>query len=400
MIFEESAEHKAYRAKVHAWLEAQGYPSRRGGRRELDFSRPGAIDGARAWQARKAAAGYAAMTWPVEYGGGGATGVEAQIYAEEEAGFAVPVANVFDIGLGMGGPTMLAFATPEDKARLLPRIAGGDDIWCQLFSEPAAGSDLAGIRTRAVRDEATGDWIVNGQKLWTSYAQFADWGLLIVRTDPSVPKHKGLTYFFVDMHSPGIEARPLRQLAGVREFNEVFFTDVRIPDANRLGAVNGGWRVAIATLMHERNFGGGGMTDFSGLFALARSRTINGRPAVQDGGIRRRIADAWIQANGLDLTSRLARGLLARGDLPGPEFSMGKLIGVRNGYAIAQLKAELGGSAALEADDPAVDEWLNYPRGRLAGGSDEVMANILAERVLGLPAEPRVDKDVPFDAIR
>jgi alkylation response protein AidB-like acyl-CoA dehydrogenase len=282
----------------------------------------------------------------------------------------------------------------------------GANVWCQLFSEPAAGSDLAGLRTAAVRDGD--DWVINGQKIWTTGAQIADWGILVVRSDPNVPKHKGLTYFVVDMHAPGVEVRPIHQINGGRAFNEVFFTDVRIPDAYRLDDVGNGWRVALTTLMNERASigGGGGGAAMNDLIALAKRIQIDGRPAIEDNAVRERIADFMVRARGLRYTSYRTLTALSQGKIPGPEASMGKLVGAVLGQEMAAFGIELQGMAGGTLDPQvALDggawqaRFLGFPGLRIAGGTDEVLRNIIAERVLGLPPEIRVDKGVPFKDI-
>lgn len=394
MDFEDSPEEAEYRAAARAWLSAQGFPPGRGKRKFDDFADPATMSAGRAWQAAKAAAGYAAITWPREYGAGGGSPVQREIYAQEQRRFDTPALNLFDIGLGMCGPTVLEFAAEAQKQRLIPPLVRGEEVWCQLFSEPSAGSDLAAIRTRARPDGAA--WVIDGQKVWTTYAQYADWGLLLARTNPDAPKHAGLTMFFVDMRSPGVTVRPLRQMAGVEEFNEVFFDGVVIPDAWRLGPVDGGWKTAIYTLMHERSLGNGDL-DVAGLIEAARQSTRRGKPAIEDGAVRERIADAWLDSQGLYLIYCRALSQLSRGAEPGPECSLVKMIASPRGQDLASLLLDLAGPAGLDVDHAAQQrDWLMSARLRLAGGSDEILATILAERVLGLPQEPRPDKNTPF----
>jgi len=246
MDFSDTPEEAAYRRQVREWLRANAPKT---GTAVAGDDRAYDIPAAKAWQAKKAAAGYAQITWPKEWGGPGGTPIQQVIYGQEEAEYDVP-ASPFAIGLGMCVPTVMAFADEPTKKRFVGPALRGEEIWCQLFSEPAGGSDVAGIRTRAVRQ---GDeWVVNGQKIWTSGAHFSDFGILLTRTNPDVPKHKGMTMFWIDMKSPGIEVRPIHQMSGATGFNEVFFTDLRIPDSQRLGAVDDGWRVALTTLMNER----------------------------------------------------------------------------------------------------------------------------------------------------
>jgi alkylation response protein AidB-like acyl-CoA dehydrogenase len=299
-------------------------------------------------------------------------------------------------------PTLFAYASEEQKRRYPPRALTGEEIWCQLFSEPAAGSDLAGLRTRAVRE---GDeWIVDGQKIWTSGAHRADWGILVTRSDPSAPKHKGLTFFFLDMHSPGIEIRRIKQISGQSNFNEVYFTDVRIPDSQRLGAVGGGWGVAITTLMNERLTSGETRgPDFDEVFSLARRLHLEDGPAIEDAAVRERLADWYVRRQGLRWARFRVMTALSRGETPGPENSIGKLVSAAQAQDIAAFAMDLldMGGAVFDPDiapmKAAFQEALLYtPGGRIAAGTDEILKNIIAERVLGLPADVRIDKDVRF----
>jgi alkylation response protein AidB-like acyl-CoA dehydrogenase len=404
MDFSDTKEEAAFRAEARAWLEANAEP-RRGF--ETWTGRYGEAEGlrrARAFQARKAAAGLAALTWPVEYGGRGLPPIYQVIWSQEEARFFVP-RGYFEIGLGMCLPTLLAYATEEQKRRHVPPALAGEEIWCQLFSEPAAGSDLAGLRTRAVRDGD--DWIVNGQKIWTSGAHFSDWGVIVTRSDPRAPKHKGLTYFFLDMHSPGIEVRRIKQISGGSNFNEVYFTDVRIPDRQRLGRVGEGWGVSITTLMNERlAVGDVRGPDVDELFALARAVELEDGPAIRDAAVRERLAEWYCRSQGLRFTRFRTMTALSRGQTPGPENSIGKLVTASKLQDIASFALDLMDQGGVVLD-PAVaplraafQEALLYaPGSRIAGGSDEILRNIIAERVLGLPPDVRVDKDLPFDEL-
>ena len=328
--------------------------------------------------------------------------MEQVIWRQEEARFETPP-DVYAIGHGMLGPTLMAHGTAEQKARTLREMARGQVVWCQLFSEPDAGSDLAGLRTSAVRD---GDgWVLNGQKIWSTLARFSDFGMIVTRTDPEAPKHAGLTYFFLDMHAPGIEVRPIRQINGASGFNEVFFSDVRVPDANRLGAVGDGWRVALTTLMNERvAIGAGpGGARMRELFRLARQARLGGRPAIEDRAVRQRLADFYIRSKGLQYTGYRTLSALSRGATPGPEGSIGKAVGAPLGQEIASFAMELQGAMGAIVDPELAPQealwqeaYLGAPGLRIAGGTDEILRNIIAERVLGLPAEIRVDKDRPF----
>jgi alkylation response protein AidB-like acyl-CoA dehydrogenase len=406
MDFRDSPEEAAFRAEARAWLEANAAP--RGGGQDGGLFAERADEAAylarsREWQAKKYDAGWAGITWPKEYGGRGGTPIQQIIWNQEAANFDAPEA-VFGIGIGMGGPTIMTHGSPEMKARLLPRLLRGDDIWCQLFSEPSAGSDVAASATRAVRD---GDeWVVNGQKVWTSGAHYSQWGMLLARTDPDVPKHKGLTYFMLNMSTPGVEVRPLKQMTGGANFNEVFFTDVRIPDSDRVDAVGNGWRVALTTLMNERvsigTGGSGGGVDVHRLIALARKRMLHGRPAIEDPVIRQELMQLYLWSEGLRFTGYRVVTAISRGQIPGPEGSIGKLSAARLGTRAADLAlAIMSGDGMLSGDDTESHGlWqlslLGNPAMRIAGGSDEIQRNIIGERVLGLPGEPRVDKDVPF----
>jgi alkylation response protein AidB-like acyl-CoA dehydrogenase len=279
----------------------------------------------------------------------------------------------------------------------------GEEIWCQLFSEPSAGSDVAGLKTRAVKDGD--DWIINGQKVWTSGAHYSDYGIVLVRTNPEKEKHKGLTMFVVNMKAPGVEVRPIKQINGASGFNTVFFADVRVPDSNRIGAVGDGWGVAITTLMNERVAigAGGGAGRIRDLRKLARTTRRNGRPAIEDTGVRQTLADFYIRSKGLQYTGYRTLSALSRGATPGPEGSIGKAVGAPLGQEMASFAMELQGVMSAVNDESASPQeglwqemYLGTPGIRIAGGTDEILKNIIAERVLRLPPEQRVDKDRPF----
>lgn len=403
MDFRDTPEEAAFRAEVRAWLEAHGQKRTRPDEvfgEGLDDAAK--LAAAKAWQAKKAAAGYAAITWPKEAGGRGGTAMQQVIYQQEEAAFVVP-GMIFEISIGMGLPTVMTWAAPELKARFLRPGLAGEEIWCQLFSEPGAGSDTGGVRTRAVREGD--DWVVNGQKVWTSGAHFCDYGILLTRTDWDKPKQEGLTMFIVDMKAPGVEVRPIHQMSGDSEFNEVFFTDVRIPDAYRLGPECGGWKVMLSTLMQERLSVGGNLpTDLHAhLIALARKCAWDARPAIEDDRVRARIADAYLQQKGVELV--IARGLTAisKGKAPGPEMSITKLVAAKAMQDIAAFALELAGPEGLIGYEALGGDWrymqrlwLGAPGARIAGGTDEILKNVIAERVLGLPGEIRTDRKVPF----
>src|SRR5436190_14770657 len=257
MNFDDTPQEAAFRSEAKAWIAANAPKQYEEELRKSSLGRTqlkGAniLEVAKTWQKKKADAGWACLHWPKEYGGRGATPIERVIWQQEEGPYAA-LGGVFIIGHGMCGPTVMAYATEEQKRELLPPLAAGETIWCQLFSEPAGGSDLAGLRTKAERaTDGSNDWIINGQKIWTSGAQYSDWGILITRTDPNVPKHKGMTMFYIDMKSRGVEVKPIKQANGMQEFNEVFFTDLRVADSQRLGEVGDGWNVSLTTLMNER----------------------------------------------------------------------------------------------------------------------------------------------------
>jgi alkylation response protein AidB-like acyl-CoA dehydrogenase len=311
------------------------------------------------------------------------------------------------IGLGMAAPTILAFGTAEQKERWLRPLWTGEEIWCQLFSEPGAGSDLAGLATRAVRDGD--DWVVNGQKVWTSSAHIARRAILVARTDPSVPKHRGLSYFAVDMHAPGVEVRPLRQATGEAEFNEVFLTDLRIPDADRLGDVGQGWAVANATLMNERVSIGGGASPREGGMIGQAARAWREHPEERTPGLHDRMLRLWTDAEVARLAGTRLRQQLAVGE-PGPEGSAAKLVFARLNQDITEFEVELAGGDGLRYHDWSLRRpdstnfygresgyrFLRSKGNSIEGGTSEILRNIVAERVLGLPAEIRVDKDVPW----
>jgi alkylation response protein AidB-like acyl-CoA dehydrogenase len=399
MDFNDTTEEAAFREEASAWLR-DNVPS------ADQLEGLGEIEQAKLWQKRKYDAGWACIRWPKEYGGRDATPIEQVILNQEEAKYPDLPGGVFGIGQGMAAPTLMTWGNDEDKLRYLPKLASGEEIWCQLFSEPAGGSDLAALRTKAEKD---GDeWVINGQKIWTSGAHYSDYGILVVRTDPEVAKHKGLSYFFLDMKSPGIETKPIKQLSGDANFNEVYFTDVRIPDSQRLGAVGQGWQVAITTLMNERaSIGGGGSgVDFKALMKLAQTVTIDDKPAIEDSAVRAKLADWYCKRSGLKYTGYRSLSALSRGETPGPENSIGKLVAApmtQDMASFAMDLMEMSGAVWDEEFSPAAGlfqgTYMGIPGFRIAGGTDEIMANIIAERVLGLPQEPRVDKGIPFSQV-
>jgi alkylation response protein AidB-like acyl-CoA dehydrogenase len=393
----------AFRAQARAFLEAH---ARRRHPGDDDFARfrflgdpsPEAdaehVRRGKEWQRTLFDGGWAGIAWPREYGGRGGTPARARIFAREQARFDVEV-GVFAVGIGMVGPTLIAHGTEAQKQRYLPALLRGDEVWCQLFSEPGAGSDLAGLRTRSVRD---GDeWVVNGQKVWSSGAHHSDLGILLARADPDAPKHQGITYFIVDMRSPGIEVRPLRQINGVAHFNEVFLTDVRIPHENVVGDVNGGWAVAQTTLGAERALiGGGGVVGFRDLARLAREQDRMGAAVL-----RQRLADAYIRFEILRYLGQRAQAARRNG-AAGAEASVLKLAVSRHVSLTGDLALALEGATGMLLHDDAPyggfwqQQFLNQWGTRIGGGTEQVQRNVIGERVLGLPPEPRPDKRVPF----
>ncbi|GAK45194.1 acyl-CoA dehydrogenase domain-containing protein [Tepidicaulis marinus] len=402
MDFNDTPEEAAYRAEVRKWLDANA--KRKASKKDTleALSGTDALQRAKDWQRKKAEAGFACITWPKEYGGQGGTSIQSVIYSQEEANYLVPT-GFYDIGLGMCIPTVLAWGTEEHKARYVGPAIRGEEIWCQLFSEPAGGSDVAGLRTRAEKD---GDeWVINGQKVWTSGAHYCDYGIVVVRTDPTVPKHKGLTMFIVDMKSPGVEVRPIRQMSGEANFNEVFFTDVRVPDSDRLGQPGDGWKVALTTLMNERlAVGGGGGADWSELVDLARDAELADGPAINNGAVRERIAQWYVETQGLKYTKFRTLTALSKGQTPGPESSISKIVSAPKMQELGSFAMDLQdiGGIIRDRDISAQNatfqnQWFGGAGYRIAGGTDEILRNIVAERVLGLPQDIRVDKNVPFN---
>ena len=402
MDFNDSPDEAAYRAQVKAWLEANAPKRQAGGDPEGDA---GGMAASKAWQAKKAAEGYAQITWPKEWGGQGGTPIQQVIFNQEEARYPVP-GNPFQIGLGMCVPTVMTFADDATKTRFVGPALRGEEIWCQLFSEPSGGSDVAAARTKAVRaPDGSGDWLISGQKVWTTGAQFSDFGIVVCRTNPDAPKHKGLTMFWVDMHDPGIEVKPIHQMSGGSGFNEVFFTDVRVKDSQRLGAIDDGWRVSLVTLMNERLAVGGptgaGWAQF--LEAARGVPGLDGAPVLKDQAIREKLADWYVATEGLKHTRNRTMTALSRGQTPGPESSIGKVVSALQMQDLGNTAIEMLDQYGI-INDPelaplqAAFHWslMFAPGLRIAGGTDEILKNIIAERVLGLPGDIRVDKDVAF----
>ncbi|MGN9841762.1 acyl-CoA dehydrogenase family protein [Nonomuraea sp. H19] len=378
-----------YRRAARAWLRDNA-PS-------ADSPDAGGVTHAKSFMAKLYDAGYSGITWPKRWGGQGLTEAEERAFAAEARDFTLPT-YVFSIGLGMTGPTILDRGTDAQRERFIRPLLRGEEIWCQLFSEPGAGSDVAGLQTRAVRDGDT--WIVNGQKVWTSVAHYADWGLLLTRTNVDVPKHKGLTMFVIDMHHPGVTVRPLKDMTGRANFNEVFFDNVPIPDEHRVGEVDDGWSVAVTTLLHERlsisaGVGMGGSKDHPASLAALRQSVDTSDPLVRD-----QLVELYIRSRALALfNQRLAQETEA-GVFPGARGGAAKLLLAELTLFQADLATQLVGPESVLADHPLAQAISLAPGYALGGGTNEIMRNIVGERVLGLPPEPRVDKTVPFKDLK
>ncbi len=395
---------EAYRLQARDWLAGVapifGAQARAGLTLEQDLAT------ARSYQRAKFDAGYAGINWEPEWGGQGLSPLHKVIFEQEETPFAMPM-GYFGVSLGISVPVVMRFAQDQAwaKARVLAALKG-EEIWCQLFSEPSGGSDLAGLRTKA---EPQGNgWTLKGQKLWTTWAQISDYGVILARSDPAAPKHKGLTFFWVDMHADGVETRPFRLAAGDSHVNEVFFDDVKMTDDQRLSPVGGGFGTAMAALMIERYTA----SDHNGfgppielLVELARTTRINGRPAIEDGRIRAIIARSYTLRSGLKSITTRAMKLMAAGMEPGPEGSLNKLVSARSTQKLAELAIDLMGQLGLEWLPEASTKtnwaaaWMNAPTLRIAGGADEMLLNTIAEKILGLPQDHRPDKGIPFNEI-
>ena len=390
-----------FRIRARAWLEANA--PRRASAGDAD-GEPGAagIAEQKAFQAKLYDAGFAGITWPREYGGQGLTNAEQIAFSQEARDFALPT-SAFIIGLGMPGPTILELGTEEQKKRYLPKLLRGAEIWCQLFSEPAAGSDVASLITTAARD---GDeWVLNGQKVWTSGAQYSDFGAVIARTDPTVPKHAGITMFIVDMHAPGVTVRPLKVATGAAPFNEVFFDQVRLPADSVIGEVNKGWAAAVVMLRNERvAIGTLSAPRMSPLAYDSLSRVAARLGRGTDPGLSRRLAELYARERAVRLFAQLLREEAMAGSDPGPRGSVAKLAGAELGMFAAEVAGQVLGPAAVgfESDDvrAVVTAIIAVPGGSIAGGTNEIQRNIIGERVLGLPKDPGVDRNTPFNQLR
>jgi alkylation response protein AidB-like acyl-CoA dehydrogenase len=395
---DDTPEQAAYRAQVRSWLKEHSpeAPVLKG---------PGAlkdedqiIKARRAWQGKLAEGGVAGVTWPTEYGGQGLGPIEQVIANQELARAEVP--GILDgIGVGMLGPTIIANGSDEQKSRYLGPMLHGDEVWCQLFSEPAAGSDLAAVQARA-RLQDDGSWRLTGQKVWTTNAQFASYGLLLARTDPDVPKHKGLTMFIVPMDAEGVTVRGLRQISGEAEFNEVFFDEVALDAGAVVGGVGNGWGTALTTLMYERvtiGLGGEGMGYNSTRFASAIASDEHAR---RDLDVRHQLGEISSELLAVRFTGYRTLTALQQGQIPGPEAGLAKVTIVNGAIKAGDLIADVIGPDALSEDS----EWAYMisflPGLKSAGGTEEILRNTIGERVLGLPPEPRLDKGIPFSELR
>ena len=401
MDFLDTPEEAAFRTEARAWLattaaEYRTPPAEPYGEEEY-------VRRARAWMKSKYEAGYGAILWPKAIGGRAGTPIEKVIFEEEEGRYHVPIGPFVNLGMNNSVPTILHHGRPDQIEAFAGPTMRGEIAWAQLFSAPAAGSDLAGLRTRAVKDGD--DWIVNGQKVWSSWAHHADWGILLARTNTKVPKHKGLTFFLVDMRSPGIEVRPIKQISGKSDFNETFLTDVRVPDSNRLGSVDGGWSVAMTTLTGERIGPAPPSTGVTSLTLLRRAaKAKQGRGSMlDDAAVRERIAKWYALEQGLRNFRFRMLTKVSKNESPGNTTALSKLMSYKKLQELSAYAMDVEGYAGLFDDggDPELtklhEEFIWSSAMRLAGGSDEVLRNQLAERALGLPQDVRADKDVPFE---
>jgi acyl-CoA dehydrogenase len=392
MDFRDSPREAAFRAEATAFLAAHAPRSFR------SYTTEGAdmeevFQEHVAWQKTLAEHGWGALTWPKPYGGRGLGPIE-QIIWNEELTKRGAAHSMLAVGIGMAGPTLIAHGTEEQKQRYLAKLLHADEVWCQLFSEPGAGSDLASLATRAVRDGD--DWIVSGQKTWCSGAQHAQFGILIARTEPKAPKHRGITYFLLDMKTPGIEVRPLVEMTGEARFNEVFLNDVRVPDAARLGPLHGGWAVTQTTLLNERMAMGGlsSLLEFDKLLAFVKERGAAADPSVRD-----EVARVYVELRSLQLLNARVVTKLGRGQMPTAESSVMKLALARVMTRAAEAALKAMGPGALLRRGFWQNEFLFAPAWHIAGGTDQVQKNVCAERVLGLPKDPHDPKDIPFDEL-
>ena len=398
MDLDDTPEQAAYRAQVRSWLQEHKSEAPILDGPDAIRDEDEIIAARRAWQGKLAEAGLAGLTWPKEFGGQGLGPIDQVICNQEIARAKVP--GILDaIGVGMLGPTIIAHGTDEQKSRYLAPLLHGDEVWCQLFSEPAAGSDLAAVQTRA-RQQEDGSWKLSGQKVWTTNAQFAAYGLLLARTDADVPKHKGLTMFIVPMDAPGVTVRGLRQISGEAEFNEVFFDDVELDEGAVVGGVGNGWGTALTTLMFERvtiGLGSEGLGYNSTRFAAAIAADETAR---RDPEVRHKLGEIAAELLAVRFTGYRTLTALQKGQIPGPEAGLAKVTIVNGAIKAGDLIADVLGPDALAEDSQWAYMISFLPGLKSAGGTEEILRNTIGERVLGLPPEPRLDKGIPFSELR
>lgn len=394
-----------YRQRARAFCEQHasrfGFDARKGLSKEQDLAL------GRRWQSLKFDAGYVGIDWPKSWGGQGLSVIEKLIFENEEIKFAFPN-NYFSISLGMPIPMVMRYFDDDQMRARVLRAMRGEEIWCQLFSEPGAGSDLAGLRTKV---EADGDqWVLNGQKLWTSYAQYSEYGVIIARNDRTQAKHRGLTYFWIDMRAPGVTVRPVKLASGTSTVNEVYFDNVVISDAQRMGAIGGGFKVAMETLFIERYQGmdpAGYGPSIQQFIDWSGQQKLEGRPALEDGRIKSQIAQNYALRTALGAIGVRAMKALSEGKEPGPEGSLNKLVSVRSRQKLSEIAIDLAGANGIRRENDSfgatrkdwVESWLDAATLRIAGGADEMLLNTIAEKILGLPQDHRPDKGVPFNEI-
>jgi alkylation response protein AidB-like acyl-CoA dehydrogenase len=389
-----------FRARARAWLEANA-PRRASGDDDGDSGQT-TIAEQKAFQAKLFDAGFAGITWPKEYGGQGLTGAEQIIWSQESRDYDLPN-GAFFIGISMPGNTLVELGTDAQKKRYLPKMLRGEEIWCQLFSEPGAGSDVASLQTSAVRD---GDeWVLNGQKVWTSGAQFSDYGAIIARTDPTKPKHNGISMFIVDMHAPGVTVRPLKVATGHSPFNEVFFDNVRVPADALIGAENKGWDAAVVMLRHERiAIGTMGSSRTSPLAFESLRDLAAGLGRTSDQGVRRDLAELYARSKAVQLFALMLREETQAGRLPGARGSVAKLAGSELSRFAGNVAADVLGDQLAGYDQEAMaavtTSIIAAPGSAIAGGTSDIQRNIIGERVLGLAKDPGVDRATPFNQLR
>jgi alkylation response protein AidB-like acyl-CoA dehydrogenase len=410
---EDTPQQKAFREEFRTWLRETlpgGWADavENGDDAEIERLRKEQGFNPFVWQATIGRSPYAVPLWPKEYGGMSGEVWMQQIVRSELVRYRLPTVSVNLLGIGLAGPTIIEHGTEQQKERYLGKILTGEEIWCQLFSEPGSGSDLASLSTRAVRD---GDeWVLNGQKVWTSIAQLSSFGMLLARSDPNVPKHEGLTYFICDMHAPGVEVRPLRQLTGSAEFNEVFLHDVRIPDSNRVGAVGDGWRCARTTLMNERvALAGVSLDPVSFLGGVRRDpwqSYLDSFPNHSDPMLRQKLAQVYIESEVKEITAFRANSARLAGQPPGPEGAVNKVFNAEFNQRRSNLAIDANGMSAVAwvPEDKAAEArshtFLRARANSIEGGTSEVLRNQMAERILGLPRDVEADKGSPWSALK